>query len=160
MILPHSDTFFPILNLAVGFLIFSMLVMSVFVFTFSLRWNLFIALLTDFTTQLSFSMPGGLPSLGSHRVGHDWSDLAAAACFLMFRKISLYFVGTKDLFFSWNCKPENNLQQIFLFFFFFAFSCLEITMTYLIPLLVTWIKDAIHKTHSNAVISVLPFSLE
>ena len=27
--------------------------------------------------------PGGLPFLGSHRVGHDWSDLAAAAavCF-------------------------------------------------------------------------------
>ena len=24
--------------------------------------------------------PGGLPSVGSHRVGHDWSDLAAAAC--------------------------------------------------------------------------------
>ena len=23
--------------------------------------------------------PGGLPSLGSHRVGHNWSDLAAAA---------------------------------------------------------------------------------
>ena len=22
--------------------------------------------------------PGGLPSLGSHRVGHDWSNLAAA----------------------------------------------------------------------------------
>ena len=29
--------------------------------------------------------PGGLPSMGSHRVGHDWSDLAAAAgqnCYL------------------------------------------------------------------------------
>ena len=28
--------------------------------------------------------PGGLPSMGSHRVGHDWSDLAAAAaaCFI------------------------------------------------------------------------------
>ena len=25
------------------------------------------------------SQPGGLPSMGSHRVGHDWSDLAAAA---------------------------------------------------------------------------------
>ena len=25
--------------------------------------------------------PGGLPSMGSHRVGHDWSDLAAAAAF-------------------------------------------------------------------------------
>ena len=23
--------------------------------------------------------PGGLPSMGSHRVGHDWSDLGAAA---------------------------------------------------------------------------------
>ena len=26
--------------------------------------------------------PGGLPSMGSHRVGHDWSDLAAAHCSL------------------------------------------------------------------------------
>ena len=23
--------------------------------------------------------PGGLPSMGSHRVGHDWCNLAAAA---------------------------------------------------------------------------------
>ena len=27
--------------------------------------------------------PGGLPSLGSHRVGHDWSDLAAAAALVL-----------------------------------------------------------------------------
>ena len=26
--------------------------------------------------------PGGLQSMGSHRVGHDWSDLTAAATFL------------------------------------------------------------------------------
>ena len=25
--------------------------------------------------------PGGLPSMGSHRVGHDWSNLAAAAAY-------------------------------------------------------------------------------
>ena len=25
--------------------------------------------------------PGGLPSMGLHRVGHDWSDLAAAATY-------------------------------------------------------------------------------
>ena len=25
--------------------------------------------------------PGGLPSMGSHRVGHEWSDLAAAAAY-------------------------------------------------------------------------------
>ena len=43
--------------------------------------------------------PGGLPSLGSHRVGHDWCDLAAAAdtslwyyllvCYLYFVPLSL-----------------------------------------------------------------------
>ena len=27
--------------------------------------------------------PGGLPSMGSHRVGHDWSDLAVAAAFVV-----------------------------------------------------------------------------
>ena len=27
--------------------------------------------------------PGGLPSMGSHRVGHDWSNLAAAAFWLV-----------------------------------------------------------------------------
>ena len=27
--------------------------------------------------------PGGLPSMGLHRVGHDWSDLAAAFTFLL-----------------------------------------------------------------------------
>ena len=27
--------------------------------------------------------PGGLPSMVSHRVGHDWSDLAAAAVYLV-----------------------------------------------------------------------------
>ena len=27
--------------------------------------------------------PGGLQSVGSHRVGHDWSDLAAAAEYIM-----------------------------------------------------------------------------
>ena len=28
---------------------------------------------------LGTAEPGGLPSMGSHRVGHDWSDPAAAA---------------------------------------------------------------------------------
>ena len=30
--------------------------------------------------------PDGLPSMGSHRVGHDWSDLAAAASWFALRK--------------------------------------------------------------------------
>ena len=28
--------------------------------------------------------PGGLPSMGSHRIGHDWSNLAAAAAAAVF----------------------------------------------------------------------------
>ena len=27
--------------------------------------------------------PGGLPSMGSHRVGHNWSDAVAAACIVI-----------------------------------------------------------------------------
>ena len=27
--------------------------------------------------------PGGLPSMGSHRVGHNWNDLVAAAAVLL-----------------------------------------------------------------------------
>ena len=33
--------------------------------------------------------PGGLPSMGSHRVGHDWSNLAAAAAFSVSRTENL-----------------------------------------------------------------------
>jgi len=30
--------------------------------------------------------PGGLPSMGSHKVGHDWSDLAAGSSNLKFKQ--------------------------------------------------------------------------
>ena len=33
--------------------------------------------------------PGGLPSMGSHRVGHDWNDLAAAAAAGTYRHMYL-----------------------------------------------------------------------
>ena len=37
--------------------------------------------------------PGGLPSMGSHRVGHDWSDLAAA-------------------YSPWGCKESDLTEQL------------------------------------------------
>ena len=54
--------------------------------------------------------PGGLPSMGSHRVRHDWSDLAAAAfklkiIFLLRKKISLdhhWQRGVDDFILSFN----------------------------------------------------------
>ena len=41
--------------------------------------------------------PGGLPSMGSHRVGHDWSDLAAAAVANNWQKVKLNFKCSRDL---------------------------------------------------------------
>ena len=35
--------------------------------------------------------PGGLLSMGSHRVGHDWSNLAAAAAYILFFNIHFYY---------------------------------------------------------------------
>ena len=36
--------------------------------------------------------PGGLPSMGSHRVGHDWSDLAAVAADTWYKGTHTVFV--------------------------------------------------------------------
>ena len=42
--------------------------------------------------RLGTGEPGGLPSMGSHRVGHDWSDLAAAAAGFQY----IFFFGGGD----------------------------------------------------------------
>ena len=59
--------------------------------------------------------PGGLPSVGQHRVGHDWSDLAVAAAALVYPpvnfRISLY--GYTALHFSLRCTI-GWLQSYFL----------------------------------------------
>ena len=47
--------------------------------------------------------PGGLPSMGSHRVGHDRSDLAAAAVYDLCCLISPWpDLRTYDHFFQWH----------------------------------------------------------
>ena len=42
--------------------------------------------------------PGGLPSMGSHRVGHDWSDLAAAAAAPFELHERVLFLKTRQAF--------------------------------------------------------------
>ena len=39
--------------------------------------------------------PGGLPSTGSHRVGHDWSDLAAAAATILIPRLKITYSRTQ-----------------------------------------------------------------
>ena len=43
--------------------------------------------------------PGGLPSMGSHRIGHDWSDLASAAVhYVVLIFIYIVYVASSNLF--------------------------------------------------------------
>ena len=47
--------------------------------------------------------PGGLPSMGSHRVGHDWSNLAAAAAA---KFVIAFLPRSKCLLISWLQSPS------------------------------------------------------
>ena len=54
--------------------------------------------------------PGGLPSMGSHRVRHDWSDLAAAAsiyCQDLWR--FLLYLGAHKL--AWHCVMDADRKH-------------------------------------------------
>ena len=53
-------------------------------FTFTFHFHALEKEMATHSSVLAWRIPGteefgGLPSLGSHRVGHDWSDLAVAA---------------------------------------------------------------------------------
>ena len=53
-------------------------------FTFTFHFNALGKEMATHSSVLAWRIPGtgesgGLPSMGSHRVGHDWSDLAATA---------------------------------------------------------------------------------
>ena len=53
-------------------------------FTFTFHFHALEKEMATHSSVLSWRIPGtaepgGLPSMGSHRVGHDWSDLAVAA---------------------------------------------------------------------------------
>ena len=51
--------------------------------------------------------PGGLPSMGSHRVGHDWRDLAAAAAAYFLRASQVTLVGKEPTYQCRRCKRRR-----------------------------------------------------
>ena len=72
--------------------------------------------------------PGGLLSMGSHRVGHDCSDLAAAAAAynltlpswaslpllsISFAKLSFFSFPTRILNLSWARGGQSNEKAVF-----------------------------------------------
>jgi len=55
--------------------------------------------------------PGGLPSMGSHRVGHNSSDLAAAAAdieikLMITKGIDLVIYPKRDKLEIWDCQIQ------------------------------------------------------
>jgi len=67
--------------------------------------------------------PGGLPSMGSHRVGHDWSDLAAAAAHVSYElkaptKKKNWHPIFKSFIYTKVCQPSIWTNFSFVFFFF------------------------------------------
>ena len=93
--------------------------------------------------------PGGLPSMGSHRVGHDWGNSAAAAAATWpandhHNKSSYYWSSYKDvtllltvlltlyisypwLFYNWKLAPLNLLH---LFSYILSLSSLKELLIY------------------------------
>ena len=51
--------------------------------------------------------PGGLPSMGSHGVGHDWSDLATVAAMRLKGKINIEEKGTELRQVSWRLQGTS-----------------------------------------------------
>ena len=54
--------------------------------------------------------PGGLPSMGSHRVGHDWSNLAAAAAAAAVDHVKVglsQFCPCSRAWFSWSLSASS-----------------------------------------------------
>ena len=67
--------------------------------------------------------PGGLPSMGSHRVGHDWSKLAVAAAAAILRLLS--------------CQGLNYGKGLF------SFILLQFPNFFLFPFF-TWCQELAH----------------
>ena len=61
--------------------------------------------------------PGGLPSMGSHRVGHDWSDLAVAGLYrtIQLQLLQRYWLGHSEWCVIVNGLPWKWTEIILLF---------------------------------------------
>ena len=80
-------------------------------FTFTLHFHALEKEMAPHSSILAWRIPGteepvGLPSMGSHRVGHDWCDLAAAAA----RQHSVCYSIRDGMFFaiSWKSSCHND----------------------------------------------------
>ena len=83
--------------------------------------------------------PGGLPSMGSHRVGHDWSDSAAAAAAFEYK----YRFGSisMSLFQNFVCamqRVKHLLPRIAKWWSSFTKLCIFNSLRYLKDTFILW----------------------
>ena len=71
--------------------------------------------------------PGGLPSTGSHRVGHDWRDFSSSGMVVLFLLFSVFHSGCVNLYshqwytrFPFSSHPCQNLF-VCVFFWWLSF---------------------------------------
>ena len=66
-------------------------------FTFTFHFHALEKEMATHSSVLAWRIPGGLLSMGLHRVGHDWSDLAAAAVFFIVQLSHPYMTTGKTI---------------------------------------------------------------
>ena len=87
-------------------------------FTFTFHFHALEKEMATHSSVLAWRIPGtgepsGLPSMGSHRVGHDWSNLAAAAAEYRWGWTSFcLFIAYSDFFCVITCDDFS----VFIFF--------------------------------------------
>ena len=108
-------------------------------FTFTFHFHVLEKAMATHSSVLAWRIPGtgkpgGLPSMGSHRVGHDWSNLAAAAaCLFILCSFVIYICISHWSFKLQTLSIEVSLlwylytvyekgYQIFLLLIFFFFG--------------------------------------
>ena len=83
--------------------------LSNFTFTFTFHFHALEKEMATHSSVLAWRIPGmgepgGLPSMGSHRVGHEWSDLAAAAAAVISKLSERSYSHLTSLFFFFASK--------------------------------------------------------
>ena len=85
---------------------------SLSLFTFTFHFHALEKEMATHSSVLAWRIPGtgepvGLPSMGSHRVGHDWSDLAAVAAAVYLKSDQIRTIRGRE-----EGKPERKTEQV------------------------------------------------
>ena len=107
-------------------------------FTFTFHFHALEKEMTTHSSVLAWRIPGmgepvGLPSMGSHRIGHEWSDLAAATArtwtWANFRRWwgtgrpgVLHSVGSQRVGHDWMTEQQQGLTQRSIWYSLFTLS--------------------------------------